>query len=790
MKSIYVRLAMLIFVSACWVDVSKQKGMVEAEPPSRKIDWVDTRDASGGLWWASGHTSPAVSRPWGWARLGPDTAQLGKITSSSGYHFTDSELLGFSHTRFSGTGAYEGGALRVRPLVGTYDFNKARKKKFFFSHKDEIAGPGKYSVKLKNIPVNVELTATKFAGLHRYTLREGGNFSLWLRLDSHLWGKGQVWGVNAQKLGANIFQASLILKDAFSSRIEGGLPHYFYGRLEPDPVEMRIWQKPGDVLLDLSEEPLIQSNEVQANETWLELAWGELPQGQQVELQVGMSQLDFAGAVNNLNAEVGVTSFDDLEEAAEMEWEALLGRIDVETDSRLNKKKFYSNLYRSFLMPTCQTEADGRYKDFAGAIQNQGSTCFFSDLSLWDTFRSLHPLYQLIAPSTQREVDNSLIEISQKTGRLPRWTHAHAHVDSMMGFPSAQVLTESFLKNPAGFDSDAAFTEILRSFGAEYLGHGQLGTKGRECMDQFHVLGFCPTPVSHAVSLTLEYSAIHQAGAIFAGELLKNPATMAPSFSVSQLETHQKFFLNFTDGALKLWDTEKRAFVPKDSTLTPIRDISLVDSDYLKLHESSEYVREGSLNQWRFNPGHLGPKLISVWGDSFVRDLIEFFEKSPSTTGAVFPGSYFWQGNEPSLFAPFLFSMAGRSDLSSLWARWVLENKYSIGALALDGDDDAGTLSAYFVLSSLGFFPMAGTSLYFVGSPLFESARLDMGSGRTLSVRAPGASTGKIYVGGVSVNGTQLQGPFFDHSQIANGGEIVFEMSESPVVWGQAWGGF
>lgn len=778
-----------VLFSGCWRDPTTSQRFNNSGPPTQKIGWVDTRNGSGGFWWASGHTSPAANAPWGAMRLGPDTAQFGKITSSSGYHFSDTEILGFSHTRLHGTGAYDGGTLRVKPLMGDFSFSQAQKKKIFFSHSEEVASPGFYSVRMRNIPLNVALTARRFSGVHRIEARQSGRLRLWINMASHLWGKGRLTGFKFEQVDSVNFRVGLSLRDAFSSRLENGQAHYFHLRLSAAPETVQIWSESEPTTpLSLAGRTWDESPETPFEGLWLEVDLGPVDAGAVRELFVGLSYLDFAGALNNLNAEIGASEFDAIKTLTENEWESLLGTVEIDSSSHERSQTFYTNLYRSFLMPTCVTEIDGRYLRFDGNSGNKGSDCFFTDFSLWDTYRTVHPLYQLVAKDKQKLVNDSLLEIAQYTQRLPRWTLGSEHVDSMMGFPSVMVLTESALKNSSDLDFQKTYEAIVSSMGAgAATAHGP---EGRECLSEFQALGFCPTPQGHAVSHSLEYSYAANSAALFMRKLSDEIGVRAPGLNLAEVQERKDYFFNLSLGVLKLWDSSWRAFVPKDSAGVPIRDISLIDSDYLKIHESSHYVREGSLNQWRWIAAHLGEPLFELWEtNNFVKDLKEFFEKAPSARGAVYPGSYFWQGNEPGLMTPFLFSLVGRPDLAGYWARWIQQNKYSDSATGLDGDDDAGTLSAYFVFSALGFYPMAGTDLYLIGSPAFEAARLNLGTGGSLQITAPGAQSGMNFVAAVYINGTKLDSPYFTHSQIASGGTLMFEMSATPVAWGETWKG-
>jgi predicted alpha-1,2-mannosidase len=755
-------LLLVFLLSGCFKDLVSEAPLQE---PSDVIDFVDTRSGTGGFWWASGHLSPAAQVPHGFVRLGPDTATFGKITSSSGYSYNDLELLGFSHTRLSGTGAYEGGVYRVKPLTSEFEPELALKKKLFFSHASEIARPGYYSVNLKNSPIKVELSATSRGGVHKYTALRATAFSLWVDLSSHIWSGGTVESQTYIPVSTDEFHVSSRHKDAFSSRVTDGIALWAKIKLSIPATEIKEHSVSGKTLV--------------------EIRFGELAENQSVEMLVAVSNVDLAGAIANYTAELGGQTFDSVKSQAQSAWRTLLSKVQLTGSELIHKKKFYENLYRAYLMPTLYSDSDGRLRDFTNSVSTPGFD-FYGDLSLWDTFRTQSGLLHLLTPGVQRKIVQSQMLAYTQTGRLPRWTLGANHADSMLGFPSVMVLSESVQKNLGGLDAVQVLNSVVGSLDPS------LSSEGRECLNEYVNLGFCSLANTQSVSLTLEYSYAFRSAYGLVQKIRSDRPTLAPSMTENQLAELSSQFDSRSRGAQKIWSANWETFVPKDSDLNELGTISLTDTDYIKLSPSSEHVREGSLKQWQWYPAILGNHYFDLYKNqnSFVSNLSAFMNSAPNAIGAVYPGSGFWQGNEPNLIAPYLFSLWGRPDLAAEWVRFVMDKKYKTGVMALDGDDDAGTLSSYFVWSALGFYPLAGSDLYIVGTPLFENVRLDiLDSSQVLEIRAPGVSESMKYVKSVKFNGQTLENPYFGHSTIQNGGVLEFEMSSTPTQWGLRWEG-
>ncbi|PWU18325.1 MAG: hypothetical protein C5B49_07370 [Bdellovibrio sp.] len=810
---------------------------IKASPVDDLSKLVDTRSGTGGLFWASGHVSPAAMRPFPMIRLGPDTATLEAISSSSGYYYGDMEILGFSHTRFVGTGIKEGGILRVLPANSAPDVLHLRNFLLPMNHDFEIARPGYYSYENAKRGLQVELTATRRVGVHRYQFSRTSEPHLFIDLTSRL-ASSQftdrtkvAGGVKDLKVGVDkekqLITGSFVLHDGASDRV-GGVDVFFAMALSA-PFEHRFIDGLGNVTLENS---IRRGSQVGGftglaarggsvgpsaeGKTYLDLSFKE----KTVVVAVGISYTDGERALHNLTAEYlsrADHSVETLSQEARDEWNKRFRTIRVsDTDGGGGEgggakpvaaspptlgvnddvRKFYNNFYRTMTMPTVYSDAGqtggevvgmdhdflpGKfsptanlftYRGFDRKKQAAADHEFYSDLSLWDTFRTVQPLYNLVAKREQLDIVRSMLDMDRQSGRLPRWAGPLGHADSMLGLPASMVIVESILKNLPLTDAEIqqAFAAMnLQASGAETNDKRQ--SLGNECLKETLTLGYCPAEIEGSVSYTLEYSYADFAHSLLAEKL-------GDSNRASQYRARAK---NFTH----LWNASEQAFVPRFRDGGFETDFKLNENYYLGTSKAKRGYFEGSPNQWRWYVPYDPETLISLFGgrEKFVAQLYEFFAKSNPELGAANPGPYYWHGNEPDIGSVYLFINAGRPDLTQRWVRWIFKNKYALGSKATDGDDDAGTLSAWFVLSSLGFYPVAGTTRYMIGSPLFQEATLDLGDNRSLKIVAKGSDAQTPYVRSVKINGVPLENPWFDHQQIGDGGLIEFEMSAQPVPW-------
>jgi predicted alpha-1,2-mannosidase len=713
---------------------------------------------SGGDARVCGNISPAAALPFGMIRLGPDTvAKSGRrATNSSGYYFHDDRVLGFSHTRLSGTGARDGGNFLVFPSTEPQSPTGPRRQPDArLDHKDEVAFPGYYAATLPESGIRAELTATRRVGVHRYTFPQSAKPRILIDVTSVL-GRGKSKEGQVRVLAsASEIEGSVRTFGTFSARY-GGLEVYFVARFSQGFAAVGTWQ--GE---SFSRDRL----EAAGDDVGVDLILQASGPRPVVELKLAISYVSVANARANLEAEAGAAGFDRVLETAVSEWENKLTRIRVAGGTDKQQTIFYTALYHSLLMPTVFSDVNGDYLGFDGRVHRASGFHFYTDMSLWDTFRTTHPLFTLIAAAEQRDMMVSLTEIAKQGGYLPRWPSGNGYTNSMFGTPADIVVAEAYLKGVRDFDAEAAYQAMLKTAQGPTHNSRFSGRAGIEDYLKFH---YCPSDRERqSVAKTIEYSYEDYAVARLAEAL-------GHSKDAELFDARARYYRN-------LWNPATQYFQPRDSRGEFFEDFRPLLLTYLDPggKYTSAYV-EGSALQWRWAVPFDAAGLVSLFRSPgyFVEELEQFFAKSIPSVGAL-PNAYYWHGNQPDLYAAFLFNAAGRPDLTQKWARWILETKYGDRENGLDGNDDGGCLSAWYVFASIGLFPVAGTDRYEIASPLWERAEVDVG-GRRLSVVAGNFARDHGYVQKVLLNGTPLDRRWLRHDEIARGGMLRFEMGPKP----------
>lgn len=692
------------------------------------LDHVNPRIGSGGTIYSSGMTFPGATTPFGMVRLSPDT-QFGfplqiinrANVATAGTHAAHGRLLGFSHTRVEGAGLKEGGAFRVTPMVSVS--SKIAKKGHRFHKKFEHASPGRYAYIIMNQGIAADLTTTTHCGIHRY--RSQTKLTLLINPASTLSNRKNEESKIEIDATRRIIKGKTLLQGDFSNRF-GGQPLFFYAELS----------KPAERIIQ--------------GEQGLWTIW-ESKGPEQVDLRLCISQVNEKNAYLNFKAEAEI-SYEGIQEKAKEGWRQWLKRIEI-TASKDIKEKFYSSLYRTGNMPTIISDSNGDYRTIKNSLGHIKGHPFLSDLSLWDTFRTTHPLYTLIAPEVQSAALKSLEAMARVNGdRLPLWPAGSGDGGSMFGYPAHFLFSESWAKGIRDFDSGY----ILQIMARQSL----------DPQDPCVQFGYCPVKlVGNSVSQTLERAWANGVTATFASSL------GADSLS-DQLEKRSDDFKNLWHNgffAPKTIEGKFKKFYPKW--------ISYLD--VFKLN--SKAFAEGTPHQWRYSVSHRPRALIELMGgeENFVGELNTFMEGASSRISAIYPGPYYWHGNEHDFHALYLFNEAGRPDLTQKWSRWALGTRYNQKPNGLDGNDDGGTLSAWYVFSALGLYPQAGTDKYWIGSPIIEEASLDLGEGKKLKIIVENNSSKNMYVQEVRLNDQKLSYPVVKHQDLIDG-VLSFRMGPRP----------
>ena len=726
--------------------------------------YVNVFSGTGGWPWVCAHNNPSAMTPFGMVRLGPDTQcmLLNKTgLNTSGYYYGDNKLLGFSHTRFIGTGMDEGGNLRVLPTVASQAANllklPAQKRYVRFSHREEAGFPGYYAVHLPKDEVLAELTATPHGGFHRYTFKKEESPHILLDVTSSIERHAKLDGFIEILPEKNEFEG--LVKIHGGSGAEGGMDLHFVGRFSRPFESFGTWNglqfQPG-------------AREAAGNDIGADVSFSYDPQRPTVEMQVAFSYVSAANARLNFAEEALNRSFDDTVNAARDAWEKRLASVQVTGGTETEKRIYYTALFRCFEMPTRFADVNGEYAGFDQKVHKEAGFHYYTDFSLWDTFRTVHPLYTLIAPADQRDMMVSLIEMAKIDKGLPRWPAGTHDTNSMIGTPSDVAVSEAYLKGIRDIDIETAYQAMCQT-----ALHGRAPGSHAGCRDgledylQYH---YCPADkMGESVAKTLEYTWSDHSISELAGALGKTD-------DAAMFAEHSAYYRN-------IWNPVTQYFQPRDTqgNFLDFRPLVLTYEDF-KNKWASAYL-EGSGLQWRWGVPFDPEGLISLFRsrEYFLSELEAYFEKSKAPMGAWNPGPYYWHGNEPYVHAPYLFNHAGRPDLAQKWVRWICDTMYADDYVGLAGNDDAATLSAWYVFNALGFYPIAGTTRYELAAPLFDRAEVQLGEHK-LSVIAEGQAPGTAYVKRVLLNDVPLDRTYVTHEEIARGGTLKFEMTAPPVL--------
>ncbi len=734
--------------------------------PGRLGRWVNPFIGTGGVPWVCGNNYPGASLPYGMLRLSPETASLlidKRALNTSGYFYGDNKIIGFSHTRLGGTGAIEGGHFRLFPVAGKVIQSMISGETCAaFSHRDEAAFPGYYAVKLSGPGILVELTATQRAGYHRYTFPAGKIPHLLLDIGSAL-GTGTSKNGSVQVAAeTGEAQGSVTTFGSFSGRY-GGSTVFFAAKSNPPFSGFSVWN--GGKRLPNQSSAAGDSLSVD-----LQYSLSDMPSV--VELKLAISYVSLANARANLEVETAGIGFETIVARAKQTWENKLGLIELHGGSDKQKAIFYTALYRTFQMPTVFNDCNNEYRGFDKKIHRAQGYRYFTDLSLWDTFRTAHPLYNLIAPHDQRDMVFSLLQMKEQGGWLPRWPSGYGYTNSMLGTPADIVIAESYLKGLRDFDAQSAYAAMKQTalaptpYGAVF--------SGREGVEHYLNYQYCPSDLMReAVSRTFEFGWADAAIANFASAL-------GYEQDAQRFRKHARYYKN-------LWNPATRYFQPKDSQALFSEKFKPLLLSYVDWERgyTDDYV-EGNALQWRWAAFYDAEGMISLFKDKsyFIAELEAFFSRTNKEIGRWYPGTGYWHGNQPDLHAAYLFNTAGRPDLTQKWVRHLLETKYDTTAVGLDGNDDGGSLSAWYVFSALGFYPIPGTDRYQVAAPLFSRADVRVAGG-VLRIVADNASSQNIYVRNLWLNDSLLTRRWLKHAELVRGGELRFEMATRPPAKGR-----
>ena len=704
-------------------------------------------DETGAL---SGSTFPGATMPQGMVQLSPETEQMVTWDPCSGYDYNKDIIYGFTHTHLSGTGCTDLFDVSLMPLTTNVSPEQLSAADFgqHYSHQAEAARPGYYMVELQESGVRVELSATTRTGIHRYTFPKGHPQTVVLDLDRGTF-RGEAY--YSGRRSYNIIQSQLRFVDDHT--IEGYRVITGWAKLRKVYFRAEFSRPFSQRLLMDGSRDAGKSDVVNGRALRTALSFTS-DKGQELTVKVAISPVDYDGARKNMQAEARSWQFDDYVQAAHDSWQRELSCIDIEaTDEQ--KTIFYTGLYHVLMQPNTMSDVDGRYMDTNYEIkQMPDGQVYHSTFSLWDTFRAAHPLYTLIAPDIAAQFVRDMVLHHQTYGYLPIWDLWGQDNYCMIGNHAIPVLADAIMADLPGIDAEAAYQAMVESSTRSHF------NSPFEIWEQY---GYMPQPLQNtSVSITMEQSFDDACVALVARKL-------GHTADYERFCRRSLFYRN-------LFDPATGFFRPKDE-----HGQWLTDFDPLS-YEQPCFV-EGNAWQYMWFVPHDPQGLIDLFGgrEAFLKKLDENFSLT-ATSGEVngnasgFIGQYA-HGNEPSHHTVYLYNFAGRPERTQELVDQVRREFYRATPCGYAGNDDCGQMSAWYIFSSLGFYPFhAGAAEYVLGTPLFTRATLHLAGGKDFVITAPNKTPERIHVKRVRLNGRPMQGFTLSHQQLMVGGTLEFVM--------------
>ena len=708
-----------------------------SQKPLSYTDYVDTKIGTGG----HGHVFVGANVPFGLVQLGP-TSIPEQWDWCSGYHDSDSTVIGFSHTHLSGTGIGDLFDVTVMPVTGEVNYSRGTEEEpqsGLWSYADrtqEVTRPGYYSVPLIRYGIKAEMTATNRVGLHRYTFPASDDAGIVIDLEN-----GGCWDDPTETFieacGDNAVRGYRYSKGwADAQRI------YFYAEFSKPFTDLRIHS--------VNYMPLYARADFSTTE------------GEQILMKVALSPVSMEGAAANMAAELPGWDFEATADAADKAWNGELSKIDIETADEQARKVFYTALYHSMIAPATFCDVNGDYRGADGKTYADPGYTTYTTFSLWDTYRAAMPLYSIFQSGRYVDFINTMLAIYKEQGKLPVW-HLHGcETDCMVGNPGIPPVADAIVKEFEGFDYELAMEAMKAS--------ALRPDRGQDFRMKY---GYIPNDLfGESVAYDLEYA-------------LADGALAQAAKKMGKEEDYQHF-LNRSKSYVHLFDHELQFLRGKDSK----GRFRTEYSPFASTHRADDYC-EGNGWQYTWLVPHDFKGLVSCFGskEAFLTKLDELFtvssvvegqETSPDISGLI--GQYA-HGNEPSHHILYFYTMAGQPWKTADKVREVLATMYSDQPDGLSGNEDVGQMSSWYVLSSLGFYEVEPASArYWFGTPLFDKASVEVAGG-TFTVIAENNSDENRYIQSVKLNGKTYTKGYIEHKDIAAGGELVLTMGAEPKVW-------
>lgn len=696
----------------------------------------------------TGNTYPGAQAPFGMVQLSPDNGLPG-WDRISGYFYPDSTIAGFSHTHLSGTGAGDLYDISFMPVTLPYkEADAPLGIHSLFSHDEETASAGYYQVRLKDYNINVELTATERCGIQRYTFPEA-DAAIFLNLR-----KAMNWDfTNDTRI--EVVDSVTIQGYRFSDGWARDQHIYFRTRFSKPFASVQL-----DTAAVIKDGKRIGSSAIARFDF-------HTSAGEQILVTTAISGVSMEGAARNLAAEAPADDFDKYLAVTRKNWNEQLSKVEIKSNDIDEKVKFYTALYHSMLAPTIYSDMDGAYYGPDKQVHQADGWTNYSTFSLWDTYRAAHPLYTYIEPQRVNDMVKSFLVFSEQNGRLPVWNFYGSETDMMIGYHAVPVIVDAYLKGIGDSDPKKALAACVATANIdEYRGIGL-----------YKKYGYVPYDVTDhynsenwSLSKTLEYA--YDDYCI---------ARMAEKLGEKQIaDEFDKRSLNYKN----VYNSQTTFMQPRNNKGSFIENFS--PDDY------TPHICESNGWQYFWSVQQDVDGLISLVGgkERFAQKLDSMFTYNPSadedlpifSTGMI--GQYA-HGNEPSHHVIYLFNAIGQPWKTQKYAAEVMHELYKNTPAGLCGNEDCGQMSAWYVFSAMGFYPVDPISgKYEIGTPMYPEMKMHLANGKTFTILAPAVSKENIYIQSVKLDGKPYDKSYITHEQIMNGSIFEFEMGNKP---GKVW---
>ena len=706
--------------------------------------FIGTGAIDGGL---SGNNYPGATSPFGMIQLSPDTSEAPNWGDASGYDYNRNTIFGFSHTRLSGTGASDLIDITLMPT-------SSGRTSSAFTHDEEKARPGYYQVMLKDENINAELTTTQRNGIHRYQYPAGKDAEIILDMD-HSADKGS-WGrriINSQIriLNDHAVEGYRIITGWAKLR-----KIYFYMEFS-SPILTSTLRDGGRV----------HENTAVINGTNLHgcFRFGQL-NGKPLTCKVALSSVSMENARQNMEQEAPHWDFDRYVAAADADWEKQLGKIEVK-GTEVQKEIFYTALYHTMIQPNTMSDVNGEYMaaDYTTRKVANNET-HYTTFSLWDTFRASHPLYTLLEPERVTDFVKSMIRQYEYYGYLPIWQLWGQDNYCMIGNHSIPVITDAILKGIPGIDMEKAYEAVYNS---------SVTSHPNSPFEVWEKYGFMPENIqTQSVSITLEQAFDDWCVAQLAAKLNKDA-------DYQRFHKRSEYYRNLFHPKTKFFQSKN----DKGEWIEPF-------DPYQYGGNGGHPFTEGNAWQYFWYVPHNIQALMELTGGTkaFEQKLDTFFTSTYKSeqmnhNASGFVGQYA-HGNEPSHHVAYLYNFAGQPWKTQKYVSHILNTLYNNTSSGYAGNDDCGQMSAWYVFSAMGFYPVNPTDgRYIIGSPLLDECTLKLAGNKEFRIRTIRKSPEDIYIQSVTLNGKKHKDFFITHQDIMNGGTMVFKMGKKPSGWGK-----